>query len=79
MKEIIQITRGERGSVTVVALVLLMALTLLGISASRTSTTDIRIAANEIPYKDGFFVAEGGVNRESIEVGNGNYGVLNIY
>jgi PilX N-terminal len=68
----------ERGSVTVIALMILVVLTLIGIMASRTSTTDIKIAANEIPYKQNFFLAEGGLNREAAEVGQGDYAVTQI-
>jgi len=69
----------ERGSVTVIALMILVVLTLLGIMASRTSTTDIQIAGNEIPYKQNFFIAEGGLNREAAEVGRGDYAVTQIH
>ena len=69
----------ENGNVTVIALMILVVLTVIGISASRTSTTDIRIAGNEIPYKRNFYVAEGGVGREASEVGRGNYPVINVH
>ena len=69
---------NENGNVTVVALFILVILTLVGISASRTSTTDMLIARNQIPYKQDFFVAEGGQNIEATEVGVGNYPITNI-
>jgi hypothetical protein len=53
-------------------------LTLIGIAASRSSTTDIRIAANQIPFKRNFFFSEGGASREMMEVGAGNYPVLGV-
>ena len=68
----------EEGSVMVIALMLLVILTLIGIMATRTSTTDIQIAGNQIPYKQNFFIGEGGLNREAAEVGRGNYPVLQI-
>lgn len=68
----------EQGSVTIVALMILVVLTLIGLSVSRTSTTEIQIARNEIPYKRNFYVGEGGINREASEVGKGNYPVVNI-
>jgi len=70
--------QSEQGSITVIALMILVVLTLLGITISRTSTIDVRIAGNEIPFKQNFYVAEGGIHRESSEVGRGNYPVLNI-
>ena len=70
--------QSEQGSITVIALMILVVLTILGITISRTSTIDVRIAGNEIPFKQNFYVAEGGIHRESSEVGRGNYPVMNI-
>jgi Tfp pilus assembly protein PilX len=70
--------QSEQGSITVIALMILVVLTLLGITITRTSTIDVRIAGNEIPFKQNFYVAEGGINREAAEVGAGNYPVMNI-
>ena len=71
-------SQSEQGSITVIALMILVVLTLLGITISRTSTIDVQIAGNEIPYKQDFYVSEGGVHREASEVGRGNYPVMNI-
>ncbi len=49
----------ERGSVVVIALVLLVLLTIIGISASRTTEIEIMIAGNERVAKQNFYVAEG--------------------
>ena len=70
--------RNENGSITVIALMMLVVLTLIGIAVTRTSTTDIRIAANVIPYKQDFYVAEGGLHREAAELGRDNYPVPDI-
>jgi hypothetical protein len=70
--------QSEQGSITVIALMILVVLTILGITISRTSTIDVQIAGNEIPFKQNFYVAEGGIHRESSEVGRGNYPVMNI-
>jgi len=78
MKTIRVENQRERGSITVIALMILVVLTLIGIMASRTATTDIQIAGNEIPYKQNFFLGEGGLNREAAEVGRGNYPVIQI-
>jgi type IV pilus assembly protein PilX len=51
--------KGENGSVLVVALMMLVLLTLLGISATTTSTIEMRVAGNERVYKDNFYAAEG--------------------
>ncbi|MBN1906741.1 MAG: pilus assembly PilX N-terminal domain-containing protein [Deltaproteobacteria bacterium] len=68
----------ENGNVTVIALMILVILTIIGISASRTSTTDMQIARNQIPHKQDFFVSEGGQNREAAFIGTGGYPVTNI-
>jgi hypothetical protein len=78
MKNIIFAHKNENGSVTIIALIILIVLTIIGISASRTATIDIKIAANQIPYKKSFYISEGGINRESIEVGSGSYPVVNV-
>lgn len=68
----------EQGSITIIALIILIVLTIIGLSISTTSTTDIRIAANELLRKQDFYMAEGGVNREAQEVGSGNYAVMDV-
>ena len=78
MRNSIVKNQSEQGSITVIALMILVVLTLLGITISRTSTIDVRIAGNEIPFKQNFYVAEGGIHREAAEVGRGNYPVMNI-
>jgi hypothetical protein len=73
-----KITFNEKGNVTLIALILLVILTLIGISANRTSTLDMQIARNEIPYKQNFYIAEGGINIEASEIGKGMYPVPDI-
>jgi len=76
-KIIIQIKK-ETGNVSVVALMILVILTLIGISASRTSNTDIIIARNQIPYKKDFYIAQGAQNKEAIKISRGDYPVANV-
>jgi len=49
---------NEDGSVVVLALIILMLLTMLGTSATNTSTTENQVAGNERRYKQNFFKAE---------------------
>ena len=42
-----KILRNDRGSVLIIALLVLVLLTIIGISATNTTTTDIQIASNE--------------------------------
>ncbi len=73
-----KIHKGEHGSITVVALLILVVLTVLGVTITRTTTLDLRISTNELIRKQSFYVAEGGIYREAAEVGEGNYVVTNI-
>jgi Tfp pilus assembly protein PilX len=58
MDKIIVTTRNEKGSVLIVALVILVLLTLMGISVTTTSDIDIQIAKNEQEYIREFYVAD---------------------
>jgi hypothetical protein len=78
MNHLIKTCRNEQGSVIIFAFILLVVLTLLGIFATRTATIDIRVASNEIPYKQNFYIAEGGVQREAAEVARGSYAIANV-
>ena len=49
---------SEDGSVIILALVILMLLTMIGTSATNTSTLEIQVAGNERKYKQNFFQAE---------------------
>lgn len=49
---------NEDGSVIIVALVVLMLLTMIGTSATNTSTLEIQVAGNERNYKRNFFKTE---------------------
>ena len=52
---------NEEGSALIVALLCLVLLTLIGIGATNTTTTDIQIAANEKFHKVAFYHADSGV------------------
>jgi hypothetical protein len=77
-KKILRRMGSEGGNVLITAFIILVVLTLIGIFATRTAQMDIQIAANEIPYKRNFYIAEGGLYREAAEIGRGNYPVTNI-
>jgi len=70
--------RNEQGTVTLVALLMLVVLTLIGVAVTRQTTTDIRIAGNMIPYKQDFYVAEGGLAREVAELNRGSYPLTSL-
>ena len=52
------ILKNEDGSVLIVALMMLVLLTIIGVSASKMSEIDIMIAGNERVYKQNFYRAE---------------------
>jgi type IV pilus assembly protein PilX len=51
--------KGEEGTILPIALVLLLLLTMIGIAATMTSEVEIRIAGNEVAYKENLYFAEG--------------------
>ena len=55
----ISILSNERGSALVVALLMLVVLTLIGISASTTTTFELQISGNDKLYKMAFYQADG--------------------
>jgi len=69
--------KSEGGNLTIIAFVLLVVLTLIGVFATKTAQLDLQTAYNEIPYKQNFYIAEGGVNNEAAKLGGGAYPVAN--
>lgn len=49
---------NDEGSVIILALIILMLLTMVGTSATNTSTLEIQVAGNERHYKQNFFKTE---------------------
>lgn len=75
MQSFYNIKSSEEGSILVVALVILVLLTVIGISASRTTNTELLIAGNEKLHKIAFYSAEAGrgyVARQSSLYGTDN-------
>jgi hypothetical protein len=60
MKEL-KVIKDEKGSVLVIALIMLVLLTILGITATTTSNIEVQIANNERNYKQAFYVANAGI------------------
>jgi hypothetical protein len=51
---------NEEGFVLIFAMVIMLVLTLIGISANRNTTTELQIAGNDRTYKETFYIADGG-------------------
>jgi hypothetical protein len=61
MKNIISNLQCDNGSVMVVALIMLTLLTIIGVAAISTSTTEVQISANEQLHKIAFYAADAGL------------------
>lgn len=60
MKKIVDNIANDRGSALVIALLVLVLLTLMGISATTTSTIEVQMAGNEKFHDMAFYAAESG-------------------
>jgi hypothetical protein len=69
--------KSEEGNLTIIAFVLLVVLTLVGVFATKTAQLDLQTAYNEVPYKQNFYIAEGGVNKEAAGLAADMYTVAN--
>ena len=55
------IINNQQGSVVVIAMIIMVLLTVLGISATTTSTTEVQISTNAVLYNIAFYTAESGI------------------
>lgn len=67
---------NENGFVLVVGMMILVVLSIIGIAATRNTSIELQIAANEKNYKQSFYAAEAG--RSHVEVSTELYGKDNI-
>lgn len=51
---------NQKGSAIIFAMLILVVVTLIGISATNTSVTELQISANDRLYKQAFYAADGG-------------------
>lgn len=65
MRKLLRILNNDKGSILLVSLLIMMLLTMIGIYASTTSTTEIKIAGNEKVHKMTFYAADGGTEAGS--------------
>jgi hypothetical protein len=54
--------KNENGFVLIVAMLMLLVITLMGISMSNTSTMEVMISGNERRSQEQFYIADAGVN-----------------
>lgn len=61
MQKITSIINNEQGSVIVMAVVILVLLTVIGISATNTSTTEVQVSTNAVLHNIAFYTADSGI------------------
>jgi hypothetical protein len=61
MRKITSIINNQQGSLIVMAMIVLVLLTVIGISASTTSTTEVQISTNAVLHNIAFYTAESGI------------------
>lgn len=57
------ILENEEGSIIILSLLVLVILSIVGFSASRTSTTEMQIVRNDATYQQNFYLAESGATQ----------------
>ena len=61
MQKLTSIINNQQGSIIVIAVFILVLLTIIGISATNTSTTEVQISTNAMLYNLAFYTAESGI------------------
>ncbi len=77
MKKSPNIINNEKGSLMVIAIVILALLTIVGLSITTTTSIELQIAGNDKLYKRAFYTADGGteVGSELLEQNLGCVGI----
>lgn len=70
MKKLSMIIKKERGAALVICLVFLTLLSALGAAGIMTSSTDVKIASNDLSTSESFYIAEAGLARAQAEILN---------
>ena len=61
MQKITSITNNQQGSVIIMAVIVLALLTIIGIAATNTSTTEMKITTNALLHNTAFYTADSGI------------------
>jgi hypothetical protein len=81
MTKTYSILPGESGVALVMALIMIVVLTLIGVASTYTSVFEIKLSGNKRGSTDAFFAAEGGAQAVLANVGNfnvpGNFASVN--
>jgi Tfp pilus assembly protein PilX len=68
MKEIKPILTNDKGSAILVALMILVLLTIIGMAATQNSNTELKITTNSQLYKMAFYAAESGWQELAVQI-----------
>jgi len=66
------ILRNQSGVALVIAMVMIMVLTLIGLASTYTSTLEIKLSGNKRGVTDAFYTADGGIQSVLPDIGNFN-------
>ena len=61
MQKITSITNNQQGSVIVMAVIILAMLSIIGIAATSTSTTEVQVSTNAMLHNIAFYTADSGI------------------
>jgi len=61
MQKITSIINNQQGSVIIIAVIILALLTVIGISATNTSTTEVQVSTNAVLHNIAFYTADSGI------------------
>jgi len=61
MQKLTSIINNQQGSIIIIAVVILVLLTIIGISATNTSTTEVQTSTNALLHNLAFYTAESGI------------------
>ena len=61
MQKITSIINNQQGSVIIMAVIILALLTIIGISATNTSTTEVQVSTNAVLHNIAFYTADSGI------------------
>lgn len=68
MMQIKRILENDKGSTIIVALLVLVLLTIIGMSATTNSNTELQITTNSQLYKTAFYAAESGWQEMAVQI-----------
>ncbi len=69
---------NNNGSIMVICLIMLVVLSVIGTSSSKTASTELQIAGNDKAYKKAFYLAEASAVENAQRLDNGGEEMVNL-